>query len=168
MSGAITRTTWIDDDGSNTVGTPLINARLQDIYNVVESIVGANHEFGGDPNEAVAVTSYPTGATLDTLHKATSIWIIDSAKLFGSYALEGMGQVASGTTMTVGIFNLSDGAPNTPLAEFTITTSSAPSRGVTGTITFAASGAAKTYGVKVKVDTGEGFVWGLRIIRTGS
>jgi len=63
--------------------------------------------------------------------------------------------------------NLSDGAPDTPIASFTLT-STTGARGESGTITFAAGGAAKTYGVKAKVDAGEGFLWGLSIFRFGS
>lgn len=37
---AITRSTWIDDDGSGTTGTILNNAELQKIYNAIDSFTG--------------------------------------------------------------------------------------------------------------------------------
>jgi hypothetical protein len=36
---AITRSIWVDDDGSGTTGTPLNNAELQKIYNNIDALV---------------------------------------------------------------------------------------------------------------------------------
>ena len=35
----ITRSVWIDDDGSGTTGTPINNAELQKIYNAIDAFV---------------------------------------------------------------------------------------------------------------------------------
>lgn len=122
--------------------------------------------FGGDPHTPILDTSYPSGATFDKCHAGTSIHSLDSGTLpAGEYVFEGMLIVAGGT-VTAGLVNLTDGAPDTPIAEI----SSASATGVrarSSAITFPAGGAAKDLGVKTKVSTGGGFAWGLRLLRIG-
>lgn len=134
--------------------------------NLGTSGLGEIFHFGGQSSTPVTGTTYPTGATLDKLHPGTGVYSEDSANIpAGTYVLEGTGVVASGTTLTIALVNLSDGAPDTPIAaiEFQSLTGG---RDQSTSITFAASGAAKSYGVKAKVDTGSGFVWGINLRRT--
>lgn len=118
----------------------------------------------GDGNSPITATSYPSGATYAELHAGTLMFVIDSANLSGTYALECM-LLGSGGTVSAALMNLSDGSPDTAL----VTISSASSTGerqISSAITFAASGSAKTYGVKVKVSAGTGLAWGCGIKRT--
>jgi hypothetical protein len=118
----------------------------------------------GDGNSPITATSYPSGATYAELHAGSLIFNIDSAYLTGTYALECM-LLGSGGTVSAALMNLSDGSPDTAL----VTISSASSTGerqISSTITFAASGSAKNYGVKGKVTAGTGLAWGCDIKRT--
>lgn len=121
--------------------------------------------FGGDTATPIVATAYPSGTTFDKLHAGTSVYSVDSAQLGGVYELRGMLLSGDGVvTVTAAIVDLSDGAPDTPLA--TITSTSATGALVSsGTIAFAAPGAAKNYGIKVKVSAGNGFAWGLKLVR---
>lgn len=122
--------------------------------------------FGGDFTSPITAAAYPSGATYDKCHAGTALYNVDSANLTaGTYKLEAMGVVASAATITAAIVNLDDGAPDTPLATLTIT-STTGERAQSGAITFAAAGAAKNYGIKVKISTASGEVWGVRLVRT--
>jgi hypothetical protein len=73
--------------------------------------------------------------------------------------------LGNGGTVTAALVNLSDGSPDTPIV--TIAGSSATGdRQVSSSITFAGSGAAKNYGIKVKVSAGSGRAWMFRLVRT--
>lgn len=121
--------------------------------------------FFGDATVPVTATSYPSGATYSALHSGTLIFAINSANLVGTYALEGMLMAVGGGTVSAVIVNLSDGSPDTPLATIS-STSSTGERQQSSTITFGAAGSLKNYGIKVKVTSGTGFVWGLTLLRT--
>ena len=119
--------------------------------------------FGGQANTPVTATAYPSGTTFATLHAGTLMWNINSANIGGTYALEGM-LLGSGGTITAALVNLSDGAPDTPIV--TIASSNAVGeRQISGSVTFPASGTAKTLAVKVKVSAGYGYAWSLRLVR---
>ncbi len=120
--------------------------------------------MAGDPTSPVTVTSYPSGTTFSTCHAGVIWYSIDSANLPpGTYALEGM-LLASAGTVTAALVNLSDGSPDTAIVTIA-STSTTGARVQSSAITFAASGAAKLYSVKVKVSAGYGLAWGLRIVR---
>lgn len=134
--------------------------------NAGTSGLGEIYVFGGNPSSPVTATSYPSGATFDKLQPGTAVFHQDSGSLAsGTYVIEAMGVVSAGATLTVAIVDLDDGAPDTPLATLTIT-STTGARAQSGAITFAAAGTAKNYGIKTKVDTGTGFAWGSRLMRT--
>lgn len=133
---------------------------------------GSVVELGGDANTYSTGNAYPAGATLDKIVNSSGTWLIDSADLEGgTFALEGHVKVtAGGITPTIGLFNLSDGAPNTVLVGSEVSGSAGNTTGErirSGAITFPAAGAAKQLAVKVKTDNaaGEALVWGLRIVR---
>lgn len=120
--------------------------------------------LAGSPDSPITATSYPSGTTFATCHAGTLWFTIDAANIpSGTYALEGM-MLASGGTVTAALVNLSDGAPDTAMVTIA-STSSTGERQQSSAITFAASGASKTYGVKVKVSAGYGLVWALRLVR---
>jgi hypothetical protein len=121
--------------------------------------------LGSNSSSPVTATSYPSGATFDMLQPGSSVWSIDSANLSGTYVLEVTGVQDTSGTLTVALVNLSDGAPDTPLVTCAITSLTGQVVQSSG-ITFAASGAAKSYGIKAKVSANTGFVIGARITRT--
>lgn len=130
--------------------------------------IGEIFTFGGSGSAPVTNTSYPAGATVDKLMAYSGIWRIDSANLPGTYALEVMLQSGDGIiTVTAALVNLSDGSPDTPLVTCA-STSSTGERVRSSAITFAAAGADKDYGVKVKVSGAApgGYAWAARIVRT--
>lgn len=134
---------------------------------VSQTQLGEVFTFGGDSTSPVTLASYPTGTTIDKTHAGTSVYSVDSADIpAGTYVLEGMLLGTGGGTITVGLMNLSDGSPNTAM----VTISSSSTTGAlvqSSSITFAASGTAKSYACKALVSTGGGFAWGLRLRRTG-
>lgn len=133
-----------------------------------QSALGERFAFGGDSTSPIELTAYPTGATIDKTHAGTAIFRTDSADLpAGTYILEGM-LLATAGTVSASIVNLSDGAPDTPLTNGTITSTSTTGELVQGAlgVTFALAGAAKNYAIKVKVSAGLGFAWGLKLRRT--
>lgn len=121
--------------------------------------------FGGNSSTPVTATSYPSGATYDKLVNGTTVWIVDSANLSGTYVLTATGMVTSAVTMTVALVNLSDGAPDTPIATCAITS-------LTGqvvsssSVTFGAPGTNKSYAIKAKMSSGTGFPWGISMTKT--
>lgn len=119
--------------------------------------------FAGDPNVPIVATSYPVGTTFDKLHGGTLIWNFNSANVVGTYALEGM-LIGNGGTVTAALVNLSDGSPETALVTIA-STSTTGERQQSSAVTFAASGAAKSYAIKVKVSAGYGLAWSLRLVR---
>lgn len=128
-------------------------------------IGGEVFDFDGDGNARISVTNYPSGSGGDTLHPGTGIFNIDSLFLIGTYRLEAMISSPSGATITVALVNLTDGSPDTPILTLT-SAATIPTRVPSGgTITFAASGAAKSYGIKTKTSGADGFVYGVRIIK---
>jgi len=132
---------------------------------VVGSVTGDVFVFGGDPTSPVTGVAYPLGATFDKLHAGTAVFEIDSgAMAAGTYGLQGMGLCQGGGVLTVAIVNLTD-APNTPLAEFNISTPTGAVN-LSGGITFAAAGAPKQYGIKTKVSAGSAEAWGIRLRRS--
>lgn len=127
--------------------------------------IGQGMPLYGDPTSPITGTSYPVGTTADKLHAGTVIIPLDSGDLSGTFKLRGMLMGNGGGTVTAALVNLSDGSPETAM----VTISSGSTTGATqtsGEITFPGSGATKNYGVKVKVDTGSGFAWGLELVRT--
>lgn len=127
--------------------------------------LGEIFSFGGDPNAGITTTSYPSGATFDMLHPGTAVFSEDSANLVGTYVIQATGKQDTSGTLTVAIVNLSDGAPDTPLATLTIT-SLTGALGTSGAITFGAAGVAKSYGIKSKVSANTGFAYGIHLVRT--
>lgn len=120
----------------------------------------------GTPDSPITQTAYVSGIGFSACHAGTIIIPIDSADLVGTYAIRGMLMNTGGGTTTAAIVNLSDGSPDTPLED--ISSTSAGGEMVTsGPITFAAPGADKNYGIKVKVTAASvGNAWGLSLVRT--
>lgn len=147
-------------------------ALIKSVDNVAATVVsneartlGEIYYFGGDIAVPVVAAAYPSGATYDKLHAGTSFYVVDSADLPRTYALQAMILSVGGGVVTVAIMDLDDGSPDVALASV----GSASLTGVlatSGDITFAAAGANKTYGIKVKVASGSGFVWGIRLVST--
>lgn len=122
--------------------------------------------FEGDSSSPITATSYPSGTTADKCHAGTGWLPIDSANIAaGTYKLSGMLLSSDGIiTVTAAIVNLSDGAPDTPLA--TIASTSATGANVlSNAITFAGAGASKTYAIKAKVSAGYGLAWNLQLVK---
>lgn len=153
-----------DSDLASTLGS-VIRGLKPDLPQI--ALCTLPHEFGGSAGNPTTNASYPTGATFDKLSPNTDVVVFDSANLpAGTYKLQAMLAVDNvANTVTLGFFNLTDGSPNTPLVEIT-STSATGAQVTSGSITLAAGGAAKTYGVKVKVSAGQGWAWGVRLIRT--
>ena len=147
-SGSVIKT----QDGVGSVG--LSNSGV----NVIET-------FGGDASSPIVATSYPSGATFDKCHAGSGWWLLDSGSLpAGTYKLQGMLMGSLSATVTIALVNLTDGAPDTPIASI----SSASTTGALVTssaITFATAGASKTYAIKGKVDQGNGFAWLCNVIK---
>ena len=133
----------------------------------VDLAVEAGEVFGflGDPTSPITGTTYPVGATAVQCHAGTTFWSIDSNNIAsGTYKLQGMLIGSGGATVTAALVNLTD-ASETPI----VTIASASTTGAlvqSSAITFAAGGVAKTYAIKVKVDTGSGEVWGVSVVKT--
>lgn len=121
--------------------------------------------FGGQSSSPVTVTTYPTGATFDTLHPGTAAQPIDSGDFVGTYALQATGVMDTSGTLSVALVNLSDGAPDTPLAVCTMT-SLTGEVATSSAITFPAAGTAKTMGIKCKTSANTGYAWAVQLVRT--
>lgn len=138
-----------------SAGAGLIGGSLGDVF-----------VFGGDPTSPVTAAAYPSGATFDKLHAGTAVWTFDAGSLApGTYKLQATGLVVGAVTLTVAIVNLTDGAPDTPLATCAITSMTGEVQ-TSGPIAFAAAGATKSYGIKAKITGGSGEAFGIRIVRT--
>lgn len=124
--------------------------------------------FGGDDDTPIVATSYPSGATYDKCHAGTTWLTIDSANIAaGTYKLTGMLLSGDGiVTVTAALVNLTDGAPDTPLATMT-STSGTGAQAFSGVITFATAGTTKQYAIKVKVSAGYGLAWGFALAKVG-
>src|SRR5262249_22941584 len=114
---------------------------------------------------AITQTSYPSGATYDKLQPGASVWVVDSATLSGTYVLEATGLQNTAGTLTVALVNLTDGAPDTPIATCAITSATGETKD-SSAIVFPSGGVAKSFGIKVKVSANTGFLIGARIVRT--
>lgn len=129
------------------------------------SSLGMVFVLGGTPDSPIVAVAYPSGAGFDKLHAGTAVFNVDSGDLVGTYQFEAMLRCDGGAEVDIAIVNLTDGAPDTPLA--TASGNSVTGERVrSGNITFAAAGSAKDYGIKVKVDVGSAYVWGIKLIRT--
>lgn len=125
----------------------------------------AAFEFGGFGSSPITNTAYVSGATYDKLHPGTAVLQRDSAALTGTFVLEVTGVQMTSGTLTVALVNLSDGAPDTPIATATITSlTGAVAR--SGAITFGAAGVSKDYGIKPIVSANSGYAWGIKLMRT--
>lgn len=145
---------------------PLFTLDGVQAVHVGQSSVGDVFFFGGDASSPVEVTSYPSGATYDKCHAGSAWFNKNSGDLpGGTYKLEAMLMGAGGGTVTLALVNLTDGSPDTALVEIS-SSSTTGERQISGAITFAAAGAAKTYGLKAKVNSGAGFAWAARLTRT--
>lgn len=127
--------------------------------------LGEVFDFGGDNASQVTATTYPSGATFDTLHQGTAVFQIDAADLpSGDYEIQATGVMVTSGTLSVAIVDLSSGSPDTPLASLAIT-SLTGEVATSGVITFGAPGITRSYGIKVKVSANLGFVWGIHLVR---
>jgi len=120
--------------------------------------------FGSNSAAEVTVTTYPTGALYSALQPGSSVWIVDSGTLTGTYVLEVVGTQQIAGTLTVALCNLTDGSPDTPLATCAITSLTGQTV-QSAIITFPGGGADKSYGIKSQVSANSGFVAGARIVR---
>lgn len=123
-------------------------------------------EFGGDSTSPVTATAYPSGATVDKTHAGTSLMVIDPSNIpAGTYSLRAVIQESSGALVSVALVDLLAGAPDTPLAvaSGTSTTGAAVT---SGTITFPAGGTSHTFAIKTQTASGAAFVWGVQLVKT--
>ncbi len=122
------------------------------------------YDFNSNSAASIVVTSYPSGAGFDKCQPGSSPWMVDPAILSGTYVLELTGvQVTSGT-LTLALVNLTDGAPDTPIATATLS-SLTGATAQSAAITFPASGASRNFGIKSKVSANSGYVIGARIVK---
>lgn len=127
--------------------------------------LGEIFTFGSNAAAAITQTSYASGATFDKLQPGSAVFQADSANLSGTYKIQITGLMTTSGTLTVAIVDLSSGAPDTPLAEATLT-SLTGAVATSGAITFGASGVDRNYGIKPKVSANTGFLIGASLIRT--
>jgi hypothetical protein len=133
--------------------------------NAGSSGLGEVFVFGSASSSPVTQTTYNSGASFATLQPGSSVWQVDPATLTGTYVIEATGVQDTAGTLSVAIVNLTDGAPDTPLATAEID-SLTGEVATSGDITFPAGGAVKQFGIKAKVTANTGFVIGVRVIRT--
>jgi hypothetical protein len=128
--------------------------------------VGAEiFSFGSNSSAVITATAYASGATYDTLHPGTGVWLVDPATLTGTYALEVMGVMSAAGTLSVSLMSLDGGAPDVPIATATLT-SLTGAVAQSGAITFPAGGVAIHFGLKTIVSANDGFLISARIVRT--
>lgn len=141
-----------------------------DPVNAVASAAGSGaglgevFSFGSNSSAAITNVAYPVGSTFDFLQPGSSVFAEDSAALVGTYVLRITGMCLGGT-LTVGIFSLDTGSPNTPLATASVT-STTGANATSGAIVFEAPGLSRQYGIKVLVTAGTGFLMGAYLVRT--
>lgn len=121
--------------------------------------------FGSNSTAAITATSYPSGATFDFLQPGSVPWRTNPALLTGMHILEVVGVQRTAGTLSVALVNLTDGAPDTPIATATIT-SLTGEVAQSSVITFPASSSLRNFGIKSKVSANSGFVIGARIVKT--
>jgi len=154
---------WVLKDASGV--TLATQDNIGSVGLVTSGVIGIDSLFG-DSTSPITATSYPSGPTLDKCHAGTSVLQIDSANLApGSYSITGLIVSVAGITTTVAIVNLTDGAPDTPLATMSSTSTTGESV-ISGTIPFANPGHNVAYGIKAKVSSGQGFAWGIQLVKT--
>jgi hypothetical protein len=153
----------VTDADGNPVGYPMDPVTSTAVGSGSE--VASVYVFGENPAALVAQTSYESGATFDKLHPGTAVMYVDSNNLVGTYKLQATGVQDTSGTLTVALVNLEDGAPDTPIATLTIT-STTGEVATSSAITWPAGGLQKRYGIKPKVSANGGFVWGIQLIRT--
>jgi hypothetical protein len=132
---------------------------------LVTSGVLTEFSFFGDSTSPITSTTYPSGSGFDSCHAGTAILALNAANLSaGTYVLQGMVSNIAGVATTVSIVNLTDGAPDTPLASMS-GSSTVGSPVASAPVTFAPPGAVKQYGIKVKVTSGAGFAWAIQLVK---
>jgi hypothetical protein len=122
-------------------------------------------DFGSNSSAVVTATAYASGALYTALHPGTSVWQVDSATLTGTFVLEAVGVQDTSGTLTVALVNLTDGAPDTPIATAAIDSLTGETV-QSAAIVFPPGGAVKAYGIKTIVSANSGFLIGARIVRT--
>ncbi len=128
--------------------------------------LGEAFVFGGQSSFPVTSIMLIGGATYDKLQPGTAVFTEDSANLTGTYILRATGLVSGGgVTLVVALVNLSDGAPDTPLATLTITSTTGEVANSTA-ISWGLPGTVKQYGIKTYVTGNEGYCWGITLIKT--
>lgn len=147
------------------------NDVLQDTYDPIQSTAldsgsaGTSFTFGGAESFPVTVTALPSGTSVATIHPGTSFFTVDSNDLVGDFGLQGMLQAGTGETITASLVNLSQGSPDTPIVSIA-SSNTAGELQVSGAITFAAGGTARTYAVKTKTATGvASYGWAFSLVR---
>lgn len=148
----------------NSAGTQIWDVDPVPATHVPSSQVGDVIVLGGAEGQAVSDAAYASGAGAENLAPGSKILPLDSDDLVGTWRLRGMLKTDGGT-VTVGLVNLTDGSPDSAIRE--ISSSSTAGAQVTSTadIVFAAGGATKNYGVKLRVASGVGFAWGIELVR---
>lgn len=133
--------------------------------NAGTSGLGEVFVFGSNSSSVVTDTAYEPGATYDKLQPGASVWEVDPATLSGTYVLEAVGVQVTAGTLTVALVNLTDGAPDTPIATCAIDSLTGETV-QSAAIVFPAGGSTKAFGIKAIVSANSGFVIGARIVRT--
>ncbi len=133
--------------------------------NAGSSGLGEIFVFGSNSSSPITVTSYPSGATFDKLQPGSSVFEADSANLTGTYIVRATGVMEAAGTLSAAIVNLTDGAPDTPIAVATMTSTTGEVAD-SGSITFGAPGTTKQYGIKTKVSANTGELIGISLVRT--
>tara|TARA_R110002110_G_scaffold110087_18_gene274583 strand:+ start:343 stop:1032 length:690 start_codon:yes stop_codon:yes gene_type:complete len=132
------------------------------------TVIGENLPFFGDASQAVNDTGYASGSTADKLSPGTKILPLDSADVVGVWGIRGMLKTENAShAASAALVNLSDGSPDTAIV--TITSTSTTGAVITSSaVTFAASGATKNYGIKLKSASAATYVqgWGFELVRT--
>ncbi len=123
------------------------------------------YDFNANSAASIVNTSYTSGAGFDKCQPGSSPWMVDPASLSGTYVLELTGVMVTSGTLTLALVNLTDGAPDTPIATATLS-SLTGATAQSAAITFPVSGATRNFGIKPKVSANSGFVIGARIVKT--
>lgn len=126
--------------------------------------LGAVFTFGSNSSSPITATAYASGAGFDKLHPGSAVFSRDSADLPGVYVLQITGVMSGAGTLTVGLFDLSSGSPDTPLATASLT-STTGAVATSGAIVWGAAGVAREYGLKPIVSANTGFLIGASLVR---
>jgi hypothetical protein len=141
------------------------NSGIVDPVTVSGTGLGDTFVFCANSTSLITATSYASGATFDKLQAGSSVWSQVPDLLSGTHVLEINAVVNAAATLTVALVNLTDGAPDTPLVEATVT-SLTGALAQSAAITFPSSASAKQFGIKSKISANSGFVVGARIRKT--